>query len=272
MASAETPSHDPQTWAVLLAGWVEFAQGAVALPEDATGRAWKDSVAPAIGLHAIAMALGELHTLDRDERTLAMDKAELTIKQHARELREAWGAEPMPEALHELVDDAQYAWESSLHEGVVWRVESGRFVADHPGEIGLWLRDAGFGGEVFVSTPGVAMFADAPVAWCRDHSGGQPDDRVVGLMDEFLRSCEGVIGRPELMRPIHQVYRQFDFVNGGASRDLVAPVVGELPPGQPMLVPVISGGDVGSVPLPHRGAKEIGPVDVEWTSVEEREA
>ena len=271
MTRDETAPHDPTTWAALLAGWVEFAQGAVALPDDATGRAWKDSVAPAIGLHAVAMALGELHTLDRDERALAMDKSELTIKQHARELREAWGVEPMPEALCELVDDAQHAWESSLYEGVVWRVESERFVPDHPGEIGLWLKDAGFDGEVFIATPGIPMFTGAPVAWCRDRSGGQPDERVVGLLDEFLRSCDGGIGRPELMRPIHQVYRKFDFSGAGAPRDLVAPVVGELPAGQPMLVPVISGGEVGRVPLPPRAGPPMDPVEVRWSTEEIRE-
>jgi len=263
---------DPATWATLLAGWIEFARSALALPDDATGDRWRDSVAPAIGLHAIAMALGELHTLDHDERALAMDKAELAIKQHARELSGVWGAEPMPDSLVELIEDARASWECSLHEGVVWRVKGERFVSNHPGEIGLALREAGFAGEVFVVTPGVPLFNDAPVAWCRDRSGGMPDERVVGLIDGFLRSCQGAAGEPELMRPIHQVYRQFDFVKGGASKDLVAPVVGDLPAGQPLLVPIIAGGEVGAVPLPPRGAGAIGPVEVEWTSVEQRDA
>src|SRR5690606_37986826 len=38
------------TWATLLGGWFQFAQRAVALPADAQGQRWKDSVAPAIGL------------------------------------------------------------------------------------------------------------------------------------------------------------------------------------------------------------------------------
>jgi len=264
-------SPDPATWATLLAGWIEFAQSAVALPDDASGQRWKDSVAPAIGLHAIAMALGELHTLEHDERALAMDKAELAIKGHARELGEVWGAEPMPGSLIELVEDAKVSWECSLHEGVVWCAAGERFVSDHPGPIGMALREAGFAGEVFVSTPGIPLFRGAPVAWCRERSGGMPDERVVGLIDGFLRSCEGAVGDPQLMRPIHQVYRQFDFARGGASKDLVAPVIGDLPSGQPLLVSVICGGEVGAVPLPPKGAGAIGPVEVEWTSEEERE-
>lgn len=259
---------DTTTWASLLAGWVHFAQSAVGLPEDAEGERWRASVAPAIGLHALAMALAELHKLDPAERPLAMDKAELGIKQHATEINTAWNAEPMPDSLAELIDDAKRSWEESLHEGVVWRCKSERFVTRHPGEIGLAMREAGFMGEIFIAAPGVEMFEGAPVAWCRDQAGGMPDEQVVEFVDGFLETCTGKVERPEIMRPIHQVYRQFDFMAGGATHDLAAPVTGDLPAGQPLLVPVVTGGEICSVSLPPKSGKPMEVLEVKWASVQ----
>jgi hypothetical protein len=269
---SNTDRTDSTTWASLLAGWVQFAQGAVALPDDAEGDRWRACVAPSIGLHAIAMALAELHKIDPAERPLAMDKAELGIKQHAGEVNAAWAAEPMPESLMELIEDAKSAWDDSLHEGVVWRCKSERFVTRHPGEIGLAMREAGFMGEIFVAAPGVELFQDAPVAWCRDQSGGMPDEQVVEFVDGFLETCTGKTERPEIMRPLHQVYRQMDFMAGGATHDLVAPVTGDLPAGQPLLVPVVVGGEVCSVSLPPKSGKPMDPLPVKWSTVQADDA
>ncbi|MFK7759775.1 MAG: hypothetical protein AB8C13_07510 [Phycisphaerales bacterium] len=271
-SSSNSPATDSTTWASLLSGWIQFAQSAVALPDDAEGDRWRDSIAPAIGLHAIAMALAELYKLDPAERPLAMDKAELGIKEHAKSLNEAWNAEPMPESLQELFTDARNAWEDSLHEGVVWRCGSERFISRHPGEIGLAMREAGFMGEVFVSAPGIEMFKDAPVAWCRDQSGGMPDEQIVEFVHGFLETCKGELEHPEIVRPLHQVYRQMDFMAGGPSHDLVAPVTGDLPSGQPLLVPVVVGGEVCSVSLPPKSGKPLDPIPVKWATVQADES
>lgn len=259
---------DTTTWASLLAGWVQFAQTAVALPDDQEGDRWRDSIAAAIGLHALSMALTELHTLDPSERSLAMDKAELGIKEHATAINAAWSAEPMPESLSELIEDAKNAWDDSLHEGVVWRCKSERFTTRHPGEIGLAMREAGFMGEIFIAAPGVEMFKDAPVAWCRDQSGGMPDEQVVEFIHGFLQTCTGQIEAPEIMRPLHQVYRQMDFLAGGITHDLAAPVTGDLPAGQPMLVPVVIGGEICSVSLPPKSGKPLDQIEVKWATVQ----
>lgn len=270
-----TPSEKPSlnttdttTWATLLAGWVQFAQSAVALPKDETGERWRASIAPAIGLHAISMALTELHKLDPDERALAMDKAELGIKEYAATLNQAWGGEPMPETLMTLMSDARIAWEESLHEGVVWIVSSERFVTRHPADSTDKLLDTDFLGEIFIATPGTTLFEGAPVAWTRDNEGGQPDDLVIKIIDEYLRSCDGETFDPQIVRPVHQVYRQFNFLGGGIQRDYVAPVTGELPPGQPLLIPLLAGGEICPVPLPPRSAKPTDPVPVEWAEAE----
>lgn len=255
---------DNSTWAVLLAGWVHYAQSAVSLPDTEEGQRWKDSVAPTIALHAHAMALGEIEKLDPEERPLAMDKAELGIKEHAADLNEIWKSEPMPGSIVELIEDARDAWEAALHEGVVWLVQSERFKTFHPGELAEMLLDAGFIGEVLIATPGVEMFKGAPVAVCRENFGGQPDDDVLTMIDAYLKACDGDVDHPQVIRPICQVYRQFDFLAGGAQKDIVAPVTGDLQSGQPLLIPVVSGGASCAVPLPPKVSKPLDPAPVVW--------
>lgn len=262
------PKNDSISWSTLLAGWIQFAQRAVALPKTQEGQRWRDSVAPTIGLHALAMALGEIEKVDPEERPLAMDTSELGIKEHVTKLNEIWRSEPMPESIIELIEDAKEAWEVAIHEGVVWIVKSERFVSFHPGELGNALLDAGYIGEVLIVSPGVEMFAGAPIAIARNNSGGQPEDDVLRMIQDFLNACDGDLEYPQIIRPVCQVYRQFDFLNGGAAKDLVAPVTGDLQAGQPLLIPVVSGGEMCAVPLPPRAGKPLDPVEVVWVENE----
>jgi hypothetical protein len=97
------------TWAALLGRWVEFAQSAVALPDDAQGRRWKRAVPAIIGLQAVAMALQEAPELPADERALGIDRARLLIERHTRELHEIFeptGDQPLHPMLVELITDA----------------------------------------------------------------------------------------------------------------------------------------------------------------------
>lgn len=262
-ASSSLPA--PITWVTLLAGWTEFAQSAVSLPDTADAARWKQSIAPAIALHATAMALAELTRIDPEERPLAMDRAELTVREQAAALNTAWRSEPMPESLTTLIDDARLAWECALHEGLEWTVESDRLVALHPADLAEKLLDAGFVGEVLVAAPGVPLFKGAVCATARERDGGPPDDEIADLIRVHLKRAEGKASKePAVSLPIRQVYRQFDFAKGGPVRDLVAPVVGEFPPGQPLLVPVVSGGAACTVPLPPRISGEIRPLPVEF--------
>lgn len=259
-----SPDPAPITWPTLLAGWTEFAQSAVSLPDTGDGGRWKQSVAPAIALHAIAMALTELARLDPEERPLAMDRAEMAIREHAAALNAAWRAEPMPESLTDLIDEARLAFETALHEGLEWTVESDRFVGLHPGDLAEKLLDAGFVGEVLIPAPGVTLFKASVAATARERDGGPVDDEITALVQSFLRKCEGkVCKHPAVSLPLRQVYRQFDFAKGGPVRDLVAPVVGDLPPGQPLLVPVVSGGGPCAVPLPPRNTGVMTAIPVE---------
>ncbi len=266
------PTHDTTTWATLLAGWVHYAQSAVALPDTAQGQRWRESVAPTIALHAHAMALGEIEKVEPEERALAMDRSELSIKEHAAALNRIWRGEPMPGSISELIEDAQDAWEAALHEGVVWVVKSERFKSFHPAELAEMLLDAGFIGEVLVSAPGVEMFRGAPIATCRENFGGEPGPDIVRIIDAYLHACDGEVDHPQIIRPVCQVYRQFNFLAGGAQQDLVASVTGDLQSGQPLLIPVVSGGASCPVPLPPRASKPLDPVEVVWLDDEDQES
>ena len=263
------PENDSISWSTLLAGWIQFAQSAVALPKTDQGQRWKDSVAPTIGLHALAMALGEIEKVNPDERSLAMDKSELGIKDYVAELNKIWRSEPMPEAIVELIEDAKDAWEAAIYEGVVWVVASERFEAFHPAQLASDLLDAGYIGEVMIASPGTQMFKGAPVAIARNNAGGQPEDDVLGMIQAFLGACDGDIDHPQIIRPICQVYRQFDFLKGGAAKDVVAPVIADLQAGQPLLIPVVSGGEMCSVPLPPKAGKPLDPVEVVWLEADQ---
>lgn len=97
------------TWAALLGRWIEFARSAVALPDDAAGRAWRKSIPAIIALQAVTMALAELDDLAADERALGLDRAEILIHRHTAELREAFANAPLHPMLTELIADANAA-------------------------------------------------------------------------------------------------------------------------------------------------------------------
>lgn len=112
---ASTPlDADKLTWAVLLGRWIEFAKGALAFPDDAAGRALRESVPDIIGLQAVWFALQHLDELDDDERALGVARAGVLIERHASALALRWRGEPMPQTLNELVADARGALAKSI--------------------------------------------------------------------------------------------------------------------------------------------------------------
>ncbi|MEM9373600.1 MAG: hypothetical protein AAGA55_08135 [Planctomycetota bacterium] len=258
----EPDASTTATWAALLAGWTEFASSAVALPDDAEGSRWKDSVAPAIALHATSMALPDLIKLDPEERPLAMDRSEMIIREQSAALNANWRGEPMPQTLSELIDEARLAWERALHEGLEWSATSPRFVASQLAVLAESLLDAGFVGEVCVVNPGTTAFAGSIIATARERDGGPVDDEIAGIVSDHLGRCDGAFGEPVVALPIRQMYREMDFLKGGPVRDVRTPVVGVLPAGQPLLIPVVSGGAPGAIPPVTRTGAELDPLPV----------
>lgn len=96
------------TWSVLLARWVEFAQAAVAWPDEGEGSAWRASVPDVIQLQALWFALGEAEQLPPEEKALARDRAAVSLAQHRGRLVRAWGSEAaVPAGIVEMVADVQ---------------------------------------------------------------------------------------------------------------------------------------------------------------------
>ncbi len=255
------------TWPGLLAYWTDFAKASVALPKDDQGERWRESVAPIIALQAVTMALGDLDRLaEPDERPLALDRADMSIREHAGALHEVWANEPMSMELVRLIEDARRALNAAKGAGAEWCVEpigeaypNDRFVARHPADLAGVLLASGFTGDLMVAAPGVALFEGCPACFARDTHGGPPSDDVLAMIDLWLG--EGVADPAGVEGP-RQAYRQFDFAQGGPTRDLVLPMDETLPPGQPLLVMVIERGEAMPVSLPPKAPDRQDPLPV----------
>lgn len=276
MSESAHETHRQLTWSALVAKWTEFAQQAVALPEEGDGGRWRAAVAPVIGLQAMVHALGEIDEVSDEERPLALDKAELVCRQHTKELHEIWRGEPLPREIGDLVQDARIAFEAAANAGVEWLVTSDRLVAHHPGGLQEKLQKIGFDGELFVPAPGVPLFRGSVAAFARGRGGTAPSDAAIREIEFFLTRGEGArIGEPERIAIPRQVYRQFDFGggltlggagaggSGGAKRDLLVPMNETLPPGQPLLVLAFDAGEPQPVPPPPTRPVRMDPVPVE---------
>jgi hypothetical protein len=206
------------TWAALLAHWTQFARSAVAFPADRTGERWKASVAPAIGLQAVAFALGEVDHLEPAERALSIDRAETLIRKFATELHEAWRGEPLHQGLEELVSEARRALAESRGRGIEWRVTVDRWLAPDLGSRVDALLEAGWTGQVFLAPRGITLFRGSPAAFFSPDCGLAPPE-----------GCETV-----RVPGLRQVYRQVDPATGRATRDVIAPL-SRLTAGTPLL-------------------------------------
>ena len=257
-------TSDPEramTWTALLGKWTEFAQSALALPDDDEGGRLKEAVPVIITLQAVTHACAELGDLDPDERALGADKADMLIKKNAGELNRIWTGEVMPEAVVELLEDAQLALAAATQGGWEWVVEAEAIIAHHPSEMLEALVVSGFTGDLFLPTPGVPIFEHAPAAFAR---GVEPDSDIGAMLFELVPAFLEGVGDAEPVPIARQTYRQFDFSKGGPVRDLVQPMDATLTPGQPLLIPAILSGEVQPISLPIPGAEHQKPLPVEF--------
>lgn len=97
------------TWTALLARWMAFAKVSLALPDDAEGKRWKDSVVSIITLQAITCALGDIDGLPADEQALGLDRAEILIRTHREQLLTLWRGSDIPPNLADLLIDSHEA-------------------------------------------------------------------------------------------------------------------------------------------------------------------
>lgn len=255
------------TWAALLGHWAEFAKSALALPDDAQGRQWRDAVVWIISLQAVTFALGDLDRIERDERALGLDRAEILIRECAAKLHEIWRGEPLPERLGELIGDARLTFKNVSQSGVEWLLVGETATVGHPAELAGALVAMGFVGDLYLPVPGQTLFTGSPIAFMSGVDGQPPQTDVVLLVSTWL----DVDADPEFAPEPRQVYRQFDFAAGGPVRDLVVDLGGEVFAGQPLLMLAINQGEIQAVPLPPRSMREQSPVPVVFGAAEAEE-
>ncbi len=233
---AQPTREQIETWAALLARWTAFAQAAVALPESEESVRWRRAVAPVIRLQAITHALAELDTLPTDERALGLDRAAHLIRDDAGALHEAWRAEPLPDRLAELIEDARTAHAAAAAHGAHWIAGEDRLVMPRIDNAARALVERGFAGDLLAATPGTILFRGEPAIFARPVPGAASPVEIPGLQR---------VDRPG---PPLQIYRQIDGRTGLVSRDLVTPLDGSLPPGRPLLLPLIESGRLKPTP------------------------
>lgn len=239
------------TWALLLAKWAEFAKASVALPSDGDGGRVRKCVPAIIGLQSVACALKEVDSLSAKERAAGLDMAQVLIRQYAADIHQVWKGEALHPGIEELIGDANAALRDASNAGLGWVLTQNDFVGEHPAALIAALAEGGFGGDLYLPSPGVRLFKTSPLAFARD-AAGPIGDEVRDAVTEFLGHKAVRVRR---QREWLQVYRQFDFGKGGAVRDVVV-CENALVPGQPLLVPAILKGAAQAVSLAIRGASE----------------
>lgn len=240
------------TWAALLAKWVEASRASIAFPKTPEWDRVRGALPHLIGLQALTRALDELGTLEPDARAAGMDMARVLLAKHGGEVRGAWpegGAEAMPRAVREIVDDAALALDLAAMGGLEWCVADDAVIAEHPAALLTALVAGGFAGDLYLPTPGVPVFEGCPVAFLR---GAAPDAEAE--IAEEIAGFLGGVGEAEWRPGPRPVYRQFDFGVGRVVRDVVVAPGTPAPGGQPLLIGAVLGGVVQPVPLPVRGA------------------
>lgn len=228
-----SPTQDQSptnSWAILLAHWTQFARAAVAFPKNLEGDRWRATVAPAIGLQAITLAVRDLHTLPAAHRPLALDMAGLLTRRHAAELNQAWRGVEMPPKVTELIDDALAAIDAAKRAGVEYSVTAPRLVMPRLDQWAQALIHTGFQGDALAALPGTVLFAGEPAIFLRP---APPLEAPPPPLADSLASAA---------RAARQVYRQLDSAGARVQRDLIAPLEGDLPPGRPLLVHLIESG------------------------------
>jgi hypothetical protein len=214
------------TWAALLARWTEFARASVAFPKDAEGDRWRASVAPVIGLQATTFALAEVDELTLDERAFGLDRAGLLVRTHATDLHAVWRGEPMPDALREVVDDAQRALTLARERGTEYRVTHERIEApDLLAQLEAAIARGHHLEFVLAVAPGTVLFKGEPAIFMRP---GRDDLAIPGL--------------EPAPSPPRQIYRQPG--SDGDARDTIALFDDALQAGAPLLRVVIDSGEV----------------------------
>lgn len=237
---SDSPSRD-LSWPLLLAKWTEYAKAAVALPTTEQGNRERDSVPAVIALQAICFALGEVHRLPTDERLLGIERAEYIVRERSTQLDQIWRGHPMPDAMLDLLTDARHAIQQASTLGTEYRAAANATSPDLAALLTLQttLNAASTDAHpltAYALHPGTRIAAGTPVLFVNP-------DCPIDLTPAAL-SSDCPLTEPRTTAPM-QVYR-----NAAASQttDLAAPMNTTMPPGRPLLIPLLIDGQPRPLP------------------------
>ena len=213
-------SPESLTWTALLAKWVDFARSAVALPDDADGLRWRQSVPAVINLQAVTFALADLERIAVADRALARDRGRVLVAEQVAAIDAIWTTPDRPRALGEMIADARAAAEASLYAGTIAWVHEGDTPLVMPA-----VRIVDDRGTFAIMQPGTIAMPGTPVLWW--------SDRDEPPVTPAIESCRAT----PLDEPPPQVYREIDD-DGRIVRDVIRSIVDEPAPGLPLLVPI----------------------------------
>ena len=236
----DSPSQD-LSWPLLLAKWTEYAKAAVALPSTEQGNRDRDSVPAVIALQAICFALSEIHRLPTDERLLGIERAEYIVRDRSAELDKLWRGHPMPEAMLDLLTDARQAVQRASTLGTEYRAAANATSPDLDALRTLQTTLAAASTSAHPLTayalhPGTRIAADTPVLFCN------PDCPITLTPAALSPDCP--LTEPRTTAPM-QVYRNAE---KDSITDLAAPMNTTMPPGRPLLIPVLIDGEPRPLP------------------------
>lgn len=241
------PKNDPNSpskdlsWPLLLAKWTEYAKAAVALPTTDEGNRDRDSVPAVIALQAICFALSEIHRLPTDERLLGIERAEYIVRERSTELDRLWRGHPMPDAMLDLLTDARHAVQHASTLGTEYRAAANSTSPDLDALRTLQTTLAAASTDAHPLTayalhPETRIAAGTPVLFCN------PDCPIALTTAALSPDCP--LSEPAVTPPM-QVYRN---AAGDKATDLAAPMNTTMPPGRPLLIPILIDGQPRPLP------------------------
>lgn len=237
------PSSPSQnlSWPLLLAKWTEYAKAAVALPTTDEGKRDRDSVPAVIALQAICFALSEIHRLPTDERLLGIERAEYIVRERSAELDRIWRGHPMPEAMLDLLTDARHAIQHASTLGTEYRAAANSTSPDLDAlrTLQTTLNAASTDAHpltAYALHPGTRIAKGTPVIFVN------PDCPITLTPAALSPDCP--LTEPRVAAPM-QVYRN---AAGDKATDLAAPMNTTMPPGRPLLIPLLIDGETRPLP------------------------
>jgi hypothetical protein len=238
--SSNSPSQD-LSWPLLLAKWTEYAKAAVALPRTEEGDRERDSVPAVIALQATTFALSEIHRLPTDERLLGIERADYTVRERSAELDKLWRGHPMPDAMLDLLTDASRAVQFAWTLGTEYRAAANSTSPDIDALRTLQTTLIAASTDAHPLTahalhPGTRVSAGTPVLFVN------PDCPIVLTPAALSPDCP--LTEPRTTAPM-QAYRNAE---GDRTSDLASPMNTAMPPGRPLLIPLLIDGEPRPLP------------------------